>query len=434
VSLATLRCDVLVLGSNLGGLVAATYLARLGLRVILIEEEAQAKRPALLREPFLISGLGPGGTLRRVLRELALPLREQALIEVDPIALQVVVPGSRIDVYPAEADLAQELAAHRLLPVEEAASWLGSSESVATRVRQELWDAASAPRSWLPWRNRERDESRDALAVPEPLRGLVACLMEALHPQPPSPTSSAAQLGIAAARDGMHRMPPGTGFLDLFRKRLRSLYGEMHTTDAFSLGEAGAEVEIGLPRGSFKARALVIAAPLEPLRRMLQESGGAPGWWREVAEPLRCPPRLFRLESDGIPVGMCQRVVVAGESEGALHRFALVPDPSGGKSDWLVAGGPGAKSLSSSNPFGTLAPFLRDGLVPIEIGGEPRWDLCGPEIRLLHAPRAGWRRTRIPVVRVGPERSALLGLEGEVLQARSAAIRLGAQLGARKTL
>jgi hypothetical protein len=38
------------------------------------------------------------------------------------------------------------------------------------------------------------------------------------------------------------------------------------------------------------------------------------------------------------------------------------------------------------------------------------------------------------VVRVGPERSALLGFEGEVLQARSAAIRLGAQLGARKTL
>ena len=36
-AMTTLRSDVLVIGSSLGGLVAATYLARAGLRVVLVE-------------------------------------------------------------------------------------------------------------------------------------------------------------------------------------------------------------------------------------------------------------------------------------------------------------------------------------------------------------------------------------------------------------
>ena len=75
--MTTIRSDVLVLGSTLGGLVAANYLARAGLRVVLLEEEVQTKRSSLLREPFLLSGLESSGRIMRVLRELALPLIEQ---------------------------------------------------------------------------------------------------------------------------------------------------------------------------------------------------------------------------------------------------------------------------------------------------------------------------------------------------------------------
>ena len=72
--MTTLRADadVIVLGSTLGGLVAGSYLARAGLRVVLLEEEAHRKRPGLLREPFLLPGLGRGGTVRRVIQELGL--------------------------------------------------------------------------------------------------------------------------------------------------------------------------------------------------------------------------------------------------------------------------------------------------------------------------------------------------------------------------
>ena len=85
--MTTIRSDVLVLGSTLGGLVAANYLARAGLRVVLLEEEVHAKRPTLLRDPFMLSGLASGGPVMRVLRELALPLIEQREIQRSDVSL-----------------------------------------------------------------------------------------------------------------------------------------------------------------------------------------------------------------------------------------------------------------------------------------------------------------------------------------------------------
>ena len=56
--MTTLRADsdVLILGSPLGGLVAGSYLARAGLRVVLVDGAAHGKRPAILRDPFPVPG------------------------------------------------------------------------------------------------------------------------------------------------------------------------------------------------------------------------------------------------------------------------------------------------------------------------------------------------------------------------------------------
>ena len=125
--MATVRSDVLVLGGTLGGLVAATYLARTGLRVVLIEESAQTKRPALLREPFLLPGLAPSGSLAKVLRELALPLLEQREFGQDRISLQVVLPDARIDVAAADEEFAMELDRFGLAKPDEVVRWLAAS-------------------------------------------------------------------------------------------------------------------------------------------------------------------------------------------------------------------------------------------------------------------------------------------------------------------
>jgi glycine/D-amino acid oxidase-like deaminating enzyme len=431
---ATLACDVLVLGSSLGGLVAASYLGRLGLRVIVIEEESQAKRPALLREPLMLCGLSPTGPIRGVLRELGVPLREQMLMERDELSVQVILPETQLDLFSSAGDWVRELEVKRLLPRAPASAWLERSGALAARVRQELARQPSRfrfPGSW--WATRERDESAPAIDVPDSLQPLLRALAGALYPLPPSPFSAAAQLGVMAALEGAYHMPNASeSFLELFRRRIRCRHGDIQTTDSFRLSELGNEIEVGLPRGAFRARGLVVAAPLEPLRRMLDDTGGAPAWWLPAPEPVHCPTRLFRIHSNYVPQGMGHRVIAAGEGEGELHWFTRLPDAELDGVEWLLAAGPGLHSqVSMVNPLQRQAPFLRNTVVPTETGPEPRWDLSASEIRLHQSPRFT-ARSRVPRAHVGPERAALFGFEGEVLQARQAALQLATRLGARR--
>ena len=82
----------------------ASYLARSGLRVVLFEEEALAKRPLLLREPFLPTGLEVEGPIERVFSELGVPLGERRQVARSQVSLQVALPGCRIDVGPGIDD------------------------------------------------------------------------------------------------------------------------------------------------------------------------------------------------------------------------------------------------------------------------------------------------------------------------------------------
>jgi flavin-dependent dehydrogenase len=54
------RWDVLVLGSALPGLVAAVRLGMAGARVLVVGEEAAARTPPLLLEPFYAAGARNG--------------------------------------------------------------------------------------------------------------------------------------------------------------------------------------------------------------------------------------------------------------------------------------------------------------------------------------------------------------------------------------
>jgi hypothetical protein len=435
--MTTLRSDVLVLGGTLGGLVAATYLARTGLRVVLVEEQAQSKRPALLREPFLLSGLSRNGSLNRVLRELALPLLEQREFALDPIALQVVLPDARIDVAADDEEFALELDRFGLAKPDEVLPWLDAVTRSAQAARQTLWDESPpAERSglarYIPARGATGPRVRAPLPEPpQRLQALCDALVGGVSRLADPGATPAPALLIDAARHGNFRLPDaGHSFLDLFRRRFRALHGEFREVDSFALISDKQDVGIELPRGQVYARAMVVAVPREPLRRFAQEFGPVPRWLRPGVTPLRLEQRLFRTEPSAIPTGMASRLVVEDAGPETRLRISLHADPSSHRVCWLLIGGPGVASLDEDAPLGDLAPFAGGSLVPVAAGPPPAWDIDSDSAGFPQSDPGPLGRGRPLVAQVGAEAVAGLGLEGEVLQARRAAMQLAGRLGA----
>jgi len=419
-----MRCDVLVLGSTLGGLVAASYIARSGLRVVLIEEDVHAKRPPLLREPFLLSGLEPDGWIRRILRELALPLREQQSIRSARPGLQVVLPRARIDVVPEPEQLATELAAYDLCERSAALDWLRAHAERAAEIRQALWSEGTAKRVRLG----------APPAAPSTRAGhFCAGIFASSRPLGAPPTATEGSLLLCAATQAEFRTPhAGTHFLDLFRRRLQNLHGEIVPAGHFELCRTRDGFQIDLDRGSFHAHALVVATPRALLAKGLHDPETLPQELGAGAPPRYFPSRLFRVDRTCIPAGMGDRTIVAEGPPDSLHWYAHAADPKDPNTAWLHVHGPGARFITDARPYGDLCPFLQRGVVPSDPGPEPRWDVDSGDIRFGPGPRS-WPRTRLPITFVGPEASAGLGFEGEILQARFRAQLLARPLAQRRS-
>ncbi|MFI5317870.1 MAG: hypothetical protein ACHQ6T_19385 [Myxococcota bacterium] len=440
--MTTLRSDVLVIGSSLGGLVAATYLARSGLRTVLLEEESLAKRPPLLREPFVLSGLEQEGPAHRVLRELALPLIEQRRVAQRSVALQVLLPHARLDVHAGRRDFARELEAFDVCDPIAAQAFFEAVDARGDELRARLVEGdaseSNAPLMQRLLSRTGRNGSVDASLGPMPdgLAPVVDALLAALSRlTPQSPPGRDSALLLRGTRDGGFFMPDaGTPFLDLFRRRFLTLHGEIRSAGDFALVSERGELGIELPRGRLFARGVVLAAPIELLRRVSTAAGTTPRWLSPRTPPVDVPVRLFRAQPDSLPVGLAARAVLTPGPPESLHWLARYADPVQEGVEWLLVAGPGAAALSLDHPLGALNPFPDDGLVPVDLGPAPRWDRDAADHRFL-APRGeSALRTKPPVYAVGAEVAPGLGFEGELLLARQAALRLADRLGAKRGL
>src|SRR5258706_3021594 len=234
--MTTLRSDVLVIGSSLGGLVAATYLARSGLRTVLIEEDALAKRPPLLREPFALSGLEIDGPAHRVFRELALPLIEQRRVAQRSVALQVLLPRARLDIHAGRRDLARELDAFQVCDPAAAQAFFEAIDVRGDELRARLVDGdagdSNAPlvQRLLSLGGRNGSAEASLGPLPDGLApgggGLLAALSRLTPESPPRP--DAAML-LRGTRGGGFFMPhAGAPLLGLFPRPFPPPHGGSH--------------------------------------------------------------------------------------------------------------------------------------------------------------------------------------------------------------
>lgn len=449
------RWDVIVLGSALPGLVAAARLAMGSLRVLVIEEEAAARRPSSEREPFFLPA---GGIVDACLRELTLPLIDRRRLEATPLAYQVVLPTARIDVG-APPRVAQELIA-----------WgLAKPEAARTLVRG-LAEAGAAERAALLEAPFVRAGSLRALVrgvgttrAPRHARGLP---VEAAHPtealaaffdaqvralaNTASPTASPearARLLGAPFEGGLLFAAAGESLAALFERRLTALRVETRVVgERFEL--VGTPELAGIaPRhaGEFwLARALVLNAPAAPLARTLREGGAAvpefldpdaPGG-RRVTLRLRAPPEV-------LPEGMARRVIhVAPAEEPGEPRvttIALSPVSDGHAFEIRASASAADRARSAADAaleraVLDLMPFSATRLTRLPEAPAPRWD----DESWLEEPGSGsgWPAeaelrlaSHPPVYRLARPAVGMLGVEGELLLGWRGGDALRAELG-----
>lgn len=439
------RWDVVVLGSALPGLIAAVRLAMGRLRVLIVEEEAAARQPAVVRDPFFLAGASSGGVLDACLRALALPLIDRRRLTTDPIAYQVVLPDARIDVA-SPARTAEELVAWGLAKPEVARAMVRGLSEAGAGEREALLDAPivralrigsnlgrTAPRAPRHARGLPSEVSQPSEAIAPWLEAQLRALVNVATPNAP-PEARARLLGGA--------LEGGAGFesaeetlVGLLRRRFHALHGEIRLLPGrFELVSTGemAGIAPAMSDEVWFGRALMLNAPLGPLTDWLEASGGAPDFLPPRSALRRRAWAALRMPSEAVPEGMARRVLRVGDPRRPLEgtnlvRIHLVPEKSGRDvqvvASYVLPEGAideAALETEVAESLLELMPFARDGARRAVSSQRPRWD---DDLALEDpTPGTGWPSevdlrllSRPPVYRLPREQVGVLGVEGDCL-------------------
>lgn len=96
-------CDLLVLGSDLSGVMTATLLAKRGLNVLVLDDEEEAE-PL----PNIVTGLG-SRAFKSLLGKLMIPDTRLQILHENKVGCQVVFPRHRMDLPPSRALFFKEI-------------------------------------------------------------------------------------------------------------------------------------------------------------------------------------------------------------------------------------------------------------------------------------------------------------------------------------
>jgi len=438
-SLRARRWDILVLGSALPGLVAAVRLARSGLRVLIAEEEAAARTPALLREPFLLPGGFGTGAVYACLRAVGAPLIERRGLLHDEVAYQVLLPETRAE-FGAAPRTAQELVAWGLAKPEAAQAFVSTLERAAEASLAHLLEGEMLRRG-LRVLGRGVVPRRDPpLALPPVPASLEEWLrvqlrgLSGLAESEPSPEAAVRLLGAGLL--GAVRFPkPDDGLRGLLRRRLQALHAEFRTLGCpFQLVELGAHPGLARlgPGDVWLGRALVLNAPVACLGAALRH------WEQDVPPFLDAPSPTHRRLSlhlralrEVVPEPLAPRALLAGavsERGPSVVTLAQHPSSRGSRFAELVAttiipDEPDQLEAAAAlldEAVRTLMPFSERRLKASPLPPRPLWD---DESAVLDPPaQSGWPEPldihvagRRPLYHLPREPVAGVGVEGELV-------------------
>jgi phytoene dehydrogenase-like protein len=344
--------DLIVIGDEFAGLVAAALCARRGLRVLIVES---GTRPSSYQlgpyrlpvEPLAFIGVG-SPAVRRVLDELHFQhLIKRKLREHNP-SFQFVGPDTRLDLGPDDDALTRELV--RELGEDTAAVAAGTSAGAIARLLEPVFsqDIAMPPTGF--WERREigrvagrlEEEARawkrgvDELQLSiRPLFSLPAVL--GTHAGEPALSPSALSRSFDMWRRGAPRLPGDLATLrEMFLEKFASHNGELRTGIpielTFNWGKVtGVKLDDGEEIG---AHHVIAAMPVDELALLAEKKLAKR--LRQCVEGMEVAGYRYVLnlvvKESAIPEGMATTVLVVGDpaaplsGENALAVFVSEPD------------------------------------------------------------------------------------------------------------
>lgn len=398
--------DIIVLGDEFGGLVAATLCARRGLRVLLAQSghapaSYQLGPYRLPTEPLHLVSLG-SPAVRRVLDELHFHhLLKRKLRHAEPY--QLVGPDARIAVDLDDAALAREI--ERELG---AGSPLVGACERATQIAELLdpvfsLDIAVPPTGF--WERREvgRTATRltsDAGAWSDELGGPLERAFFALpalfgaEVAPAAVTPVTAARAFAAWRQGLPRLPGDWDTLrGIFHDKFTSHNGELRAVQVESLVSSwgkvtGVKLEGGEELGASHVIAAMPVAELAQLcdRKLAKRLG-------ELSETLVVGGYRYTLnlvlDEVGVPEGMGQSVLMVGDPEAPLvgeNALSITVDQPDGEARVAVT----VQAVCPAPEGGAPQAALDDALANLRVAVRERLEMVMPfyaeHVRVVHSP------------------------------------------------
>jgi hypothetical protein len=447
------RWDVVMLGSALPGLAAAIRLGMGGLRVLVIEEEAAARLPDFLREPFFLPGGFGDGIVDACLRSLGIPVTDRRELAASELAYQVLLPDARVDVGNAH------------VTAEELSAWALAKPETAQDLLRRLADAARAEGEALLAADPARAQAlragkRPALQVaarglpsgmrelPPPLARFFALQTRALSnlaDAQPAPEALARLLG-SPLLGGTSPADAHGGIRALLKRRLATLHAEFRpVSGAFQFVEVGEHPGVAReqPAEVWIGRAVVINAPVGKLAAAQRRWGfEVPRFLDGPAPGARRIALHLRAIAEAIPEPLAPRALLDGDGLPGGVALSVLPSPRGVRFVELVARAVGPDeaaaepelALKLRAALGALVPEGDPRITAAPVAERPRWDddaaLVDPErgasLGALPPLRVGGRR---PVYRLAREVAAALGVEGDLLLGCQAGDAIRAELG-----
>jgi hypothetical protein len=353
--------DLIVLGDDLAGLVAAALCARRGMRTLLLGFEDRPAKYALGPhrlpiEPLVVPGWpGRGGAIDRAARELNLEHTLKRKLRDSRVALQLIGPDQRIDVSADGQVMARELARELPTTAAEAMAQAWNQAGEIARLADPLLAGDAAFPGAGFWERREVNKQADRAAADaaawwqhtqEALAGSPALALLQLPATLGDTCVDPAPLAIARSLDAWRASAPGLrgdldGLVELLLERLGSASGERRNGRAAELGFGWSKLSaIHTDRGDELGAGQVIATlPLDELTELLVQSRKAPKKVFEPNEALALAGWRYVLnlvvDASGVPEGMAPTVLAVVDPAAPLvgdNAFAIHlgdPDDSG---------------------------------------------------------------------------------------------------------